>query len=181
MTPTSDSTDLLDRQLEQLASVTGDSAFDRVRAAIDRQRQQHRRHLLASLIGMAVAAIGAIHFFLKGDPFGLYALGLTTIVLLWSAVRAATAASSLYELDSRDSLLDQWRKDLDQQLGQTLHSQWIALLFSVLTGWVLWRHGLVGKSALYLVTSAAIWVFAGYQWLWKRPMLKRERSLLDDD
>ncbi len=48
--------------------------------------------LINNAIGMAVTAIGTIHFSLKGDPFGYVALGLTTAVLLWSALRSARQA-----------------------------------------------------------------------------------------
>jgi hypothetical protein len=172
----------LEYQLESLRSINTAESAERVLQGIKQRIRWQRRQVLAASCGACVSAIGTIHFVLQGDPFGYFALSLSTAALVFTAWRSARNAVSLAALKSGTSLLASWRMELKRQLRHTLFAQLAAALFATLTAWVVWRYGIPSlKSSLYLAMAAGICTFAAYQYLVIRPSLQRELEVLDQD
>ncbi|MEM1091947.1 MAG: hypothetical protein AAF552_17860 [Pseudomonadota bacterium] len=172
----------LETQLEQLRNVTTETAAQRVRSGVSRQLAGRRRVVLLALVATAVAALATGVFVAQRDPFGYFALTFTTVLLAWTALRFSREARELAELGSARQMLTRWRSDVSRELRQTMLAQLVAFQFSLLTAWVLWRHGLVDyRGWIYLVTALLIWVYALYQLLVVRPSLRRELELIADD
>ena len=171
----------LEAQLEMLRSVNTANSAERVKDGILQRTEWQRREVITASLGAVVSAIGTFHFVSQGDPFGYFALALTTLVLVFAARRSAHKATSLATLKSGASMLASWRAEL-QQLRQTKVAPLIALLFGAMTVWVVWRSGLLHyKSVLFLLTSTGIFVFTAYQYLVVRPSLQRELDMLGQD
>ncbi len=182
MTTPETSEPLLEQQLEMLRSVNTASSAERVQDGILQRARWQRRQVITASLGAVVSAIGTFHFVLQGDPFGYFALTLTTLVLAFAAWRSAHQATRLATLKSGASMLASWRTELQQQLRQTKVAPLIALLFGAMTVWVVLRTGLLHyKSALFLLTSTGIFVFTAYQYLVVRPSLQRELDMLGQD
>ncbi len=171
----------LELQLDQLRTLTADKAARRVRTGVARRLAGRRRVVLLALAATAVSALATVVFVMQRDPFGYFALAFTTVLLAWTAVRFSCEARELAELGSARQLLTHWRADLGRELRQTIWAQLVAAQFSVLTAWVLWRHGLADfRGWLFLATALLIWSYALYQLLVVRPSLKRELDLIAD-
>ncbi len=182
MTTSETSERSLEAQLEMLRSVNTASSAERIQDGILQRARWQRRQVITASLGAVVAAIGTFHFVLQGDPFGYFALALTTVVIVFAAWRSAHQVSNLAALKSGASMLASWRTELQQQLRQTKVAPLIALLFGAMTVWVVWRTGLLHyKSALFLLTSTGIFVFTAYQYLVVRPSLQRELDMLGQD
>lgn len=170
----------LEAQLELLRSIDPADSAERVLQGIIERTRWQRRQVIAASLGAFVAAIGTVHFVLQADPFGYFALTLTTAVLVFTAWRSARNAVDLAAPKSGASLLASWRAQLQRQLRHTLIAQPVAGLFTALTAWVIWRYGMPSlKASLFLVTAAGICVFAANQYLVVRPVLQRELDLLE--
>ena len=143
----------LEAQLEMLRSVNTASSAERIQDGILQRARWQRRQVITASLGAVVSAIGTFHFVLQRDPFGYFALTLTTLVLVFAAWRSAHRAISL-----------------------------VALLFGAMTAWVVWRTGVLHyKPALFLLTSTGIFVFTAFQYLVVRPSLQRELDMLGQD
>ena len=172
----------LEAQLEMLRSVNTADSAERVQDGILQRTRWQRRQVITASLGAVVSAIGTLHFMSIADPFGYFALALTTVVLVFAAWRSAHKATSLATLKSGASMLASWRAELQQQLRQTKVAPLIALLFGAMTVWVVLRSGLLHyKSGLFLLTSTGIFVFTAYQYLVVRPSLQRELDMLGQD
>ena len=74
------------------------------------------------------------------------------------------------------------RAELRRQPHHTLIAQLLAIPFSALTLWVVWRHGVLNpKSLSFLVVAIGVCTFAAYQGLVTRPALLRELEDLKED
>jgi len=172
----------LEDQLEALRSIDATGSAQRVRQGIRQRVQWQRRQVIAATFGACVSAIGVIHFTLQGDPFGYIGLSLSTAVLVFAAWRSARNAADLAALKPGVSLLKTWRGELQRQLHHTLIAQLVAILFSAMTFWVVWRHGVLNlRSLLFLVVATGVCTFAVYQRLVIRPSLVRELEDLKED
>lgn len=170
----------LEKKLEMLRTINTVDSAQRVQDGIWTRTRQQRRQVIVASLGAVVAAIGTLHFVLQGDPFGYFALALATAVLVFAAWKSGHEAASLAALKTGASLLASWRTHLRRQLFYTLFAQLIALQFTALTTWVVWRTGMPNvKSSIFLVTTAGVIVFAAYQFLVVRPSLKREMEMLN--
>jgi len=169
----------LEDQLEALRSVDAADSAQRVLQGIRQRAQWQRRQVIAAAFGACVSAIGAIHFTMQGDPFGYIGLTLSAVVLAFAAWQSARNATSLAALKPGASLLTNWRSELQRNLRDTLIAQLVAVLFTMLTTWVVWRHGVLSlKTLLFLVVAAGVCTFAAYQQLVIRPSLLRELEVL---
>ena len=172
----------LEAQLKMLRSVNTANSAERIQDGILQRARWQRRQVITASLGAVVSAIGTFHFVLQGDPFGYFALALTTVLLVFAAWQSAHQATSLAALTSGASMLASWRAELQQQLLQTKVAPLIALLFGALTVWVVLRTGLLHyKSALFLLMSTGIFVYTAYQYLVVRPSLQRELDMLGQD
>jgi len=170
----------LEYQLESLRFVNATESAQRVLQGIRQRTRWQRRQVIAASCGTCVSAIGTIHFVLRGDPFGYFALALCTAVLAYTAWRSARNAVSLGALKSGTSLLASWQGELKHQLRHALAAQLVAGLFVALTAWVVSIQGILSwKSAIFLAVAAGISTFAAYQYLVIRPSLQRELEVLD--
>ena len=172
----------LENQLESLRSINTTESAQRVLQGIKQRIRWQRRQVIAASCGACVSAIGTIHFVLQGDPFGYFALTLSTAALVFTAWRSARNVVSLAALKSGTSLLASWRAELRRQLRHTLFAPLVAVQFAALTAWVVWRYGIPSlRSSLFLATTAGICTFAAYQYLVVRPSLQGELEVLDQD
>lgn len=169
----------MEDQLEALRSVDAVESAQRVLRGVRQRVRWQRRQVIAAVFGACVSAIGAIHFTTQGDPIGFIGLTLSTAVLIFAAWQSASNALRLAALEPGASLLNNWRAELQRQLRHTLIAQLVAALFTMLTAWVVWRHGIPSlKSLLFLLLAAGVCTFAAYQQLVIRPSLLRELEVL---
>jgi len=172
----------LESQLESLRTVDAAESAQRVLQGIKQRTRWQRRQVIVASCGACVSAIGTVHFVLRGDTFGYFALALSTAVLAYAAWRSAHNAINLGSPRAGASLLASWRTELEHQLRHTLVAPFVAGLFVALTGWVVSMHGILNwKSAIFLSMAAVIGTFAAYQYLVIRPSLQRELAGLDRD
>ncbi len=168
----------LEAQLEMLRSASSEISAKRVLRGIVSQAHQERRHVIFAVIGAAVAAVGTVHFAVLSDPFGYWALSLTTFAMAFAAWRSANRATRLMTVKSGASLLGSWRAELETQLRHTLLAPFISLGFAAMAVWVAASHGSTSaKGASFLIVTAALLAFSGHQHLVVRPQLKRELRL----
>lgn len=171
----------LEAQLDLMRNLDTTEAAQRVRRGVHKQLAGKRRIVALALLGCLVSALGTIHFVRLGDPFGYFALTLTTAVLGWCAWRYARGAQRMIRSTSGSQMLADWRRELSQQRRQTAFAQLVAVQFSLLTGWVVWRHGFGDfRTLIYVLTAVGIWTFSLYQWLVVRPALQRELDAVKD-
>ena len=78
----------LEAQLEMLRSVNTAKSAERVRDGILQRAKWQRRQVITASLGAVVSAIGTFHFVLQRDPFGYFALTLTTVVLVFAACQS---------------------------------------------------------------------------------------------
>ena len=172
----------LESQFEALRSIDATGSAQRIRQGIWRRMQEQRRQVIAATVGACVSAIGMIHFTLQRDPFGYIVLSVTTAALVFQAWHSARKASDLAALKPGLSLLTVWRSELQRQLHHVLIAQLLAGLFSAMTIWVVWRHGVLNLKALsFLAVATGLIAFAACQRLVIRPSLVRELEDLKRD
>jgi hypothetical protein len=165
----------LESQFEALRSIDATGSAQRIRQGIWQRVQWQKRQVLSATIGACVSTIGVIHFALQSDPFGFIVLSFTTAILVFEAWHSARKASDLAALKPGLSLLTVWRGELQRQLHHILIAQLLAGLFSAMTIWVVWRHGVLNLKALsFLAVATGLIAFAAYQRLVIRPSLVRE-------
>ncbi len=171
----------IEAQLDMLRTATSGESAQRVREGIDRRIKTRRRIVALAAAGALVSALATAVFIMKKDPFGYFALALTTFVMAVVAWKSANWTTHNGLQGTGIQMLEVWRKELRQQLRHTLLAQLIAVQFTGLAGWVVWLHGLVdGRALLYVITALVIWTFALYQWLVVRPALRRELAAIND-
>ena len=172
----------LERQFEALRSIDATGSAQRIRQGILQRVQEQRRQVLAAIVGACVSAIGVIHFALQSDPFGYIVLSVSTAALVFEAWHSSRKAADLAALKPGLSLLTVWRGELQRQLYHILIAELLAGLFSAMTLWVVWQHGVLNLKALsFLAVAAGICTFAAYQRLVARPSLLRELEDLKRD
>lgn len=172
----------LQDQLEALRSIEMVSSAQRVLDKVEQRARRQQRQVIAAVFGACVAAVGVLHFVQQGDLFASISLIVVTTVLIFVARSSARIGAGLTTLESGDSLLTAWCRDLKRQLRDTTIAQLGAASFAVLTIGILRSDGLLSlKSLGFLVIAAVVCTFAVYQRLVLRPALLRELKGLKRD
>lgn len=150
------------------------------KALRDRRGQRVREVVLASIAAL-LCVLASIWFVDTDIQFARFAVLGMAVALAFQAWRSHRQGVRFVSAADSDAGPGQWMKEL---LRERRLIRWmgpvVALQFSLLTAFVIWKHELDDpRVAVYIVTALAIAAYVAWQILRRLPELQRELALLE--